>query len=266
MKKIISLILSLVMMLSFTACGTKAEATWQEHYDIGIKYVNEAKYEEAILSFTKALEIDPKQAPVYIALAEVYVQQENYTAAAETLDKAIAEIGRTDELTAAKDKIPSGTDYPGAVREDRHDLDDGRYFINYYDEEGNCILTIFHDVDGTVLYHLTTEAEFEYYDNGNIKTIFEYQTYQWRDNDKPEMLLMIYHHDENGELIWANEAVYFADSLTYIENDDGSPAPYSVKGFEEDGRWWIEEYDADGYFIRLTEYDADGSVVYVEEP
>jgi len=265
MKKLISLILSLVLVLSFTACGDKAGAGWQEHYDLGIKYVNEEKYEEAVLAFLKALEIDPTQQAVYIALAEVYARQGNYTAAQEILDKAIAEIGETADLTGAKDKIPYGTDYPGAASEKRHDLEDGRYFIDYYDEEGNCILTIFHDTDGTILYHLTEEEEFEYYDSGNIKTVFRYQTYQWRDDDRPGMLLMISVYDENGEMVWSNEPVYFGTDITYIKNGSDSPAPYSVKGFEEDGRWWVEEYDADGNYAYRTEYDADGSVIYVDE-
>jgi len=94
MKKLISLILSLVLVLSFTACGDKAGAGWQEHYDLGIKYVNEEKYEEAVLAFLKALEIDPTQQAVYIALAEVYARQGNYTAAQEILDKAIAEMAK----------------------------------------------------------------------------------------------------------------------------------------------------------------------------
>ena len=105
MKKIISIVLSLVMMLSFVGCGQKAVAGWQEQYDLGIKYVNEAKYEEAILAFTKALEIDPKQQPVYIAMADVYIRQGDYTAAQETLAKAETETGTSAELTQTKEKL-----------------------------------------------------------------------------------------------------------------------------------------------------------------
>ena len=71
MKKLLSFILAVVLMVTSAGCSN-AEARWQEQYDLGIKFVNEAKYEEAILSFTKALEIDPKQPVVYIRLADAY--------------------------------------------------------------------------------------------------------------------------------------------------------------------------------------------------
>ena len=162
------------MMLSFTACGTKAEATWQEHYDLGLKYVNEAKYEEAILAFNKALEIDPKPAPVYIALAEVYVRQENYTAAQETLDKAITEIGETEELLAEKENLndkqtpqnnnisgegeapqpsapaSSAEEVPGVVRTERNDDGDGSYRIKGYDSQGYLICKYWYNADGSL--------------------------------------------------------------------------------------------------------------------
>lgn len=63
MKKIIHLILSLILIAGLCACGAK---TWQKQYDLGMRYLTEGSYEEAILAFTAAIEIDPKNADAYI--------------------------------------------------------------------------------------------------------------------------------------------------------------------------------------------------------
>ena len=57
-KKFLVLILTLALL---TACGKKAP-TWQEQYDLGIRYLSEGNYQEAILAFTAAISIDPKVA------------------------------------------------------------------------------------------------------------------------------------------------------------------------------------------------------------
>lgn len=55
-----------------TSCGQKTP-TWQEQYDLGIRYLSEGNYEEAIIAFSAAIKIDPKQASAYIARGDAYV-------------------------------------------------------------------------------------------------------------------------------------------------------------------------------------------------
>ena len=59
-----------LMMVILSAC---ANTSWQEKYDLGMKYLAEGNYEEAILSFTAAIEIDPKQPLAYIGRGDAYV-------------------------------------------------------------------------------------------------------------------------------------------------------------------------------------------------
>ena len=56
----------------FSASACKSQPTWQEQYDLGIRYLSEGNYEEAIIAFTAAIEIDPQQALAYIGRADAY--------------------------------------------------------------------------------------------------------------------------------------------------------------------------------------------------
>ena len=69
----------LFLTLMLTACGQQArqeetvqKPTWQEQYDLGVRYLSEGNYQEAIIAFTTAIEIDPKQAPAYVGRGDAY--------------------------------------------------------------------------------------------------------------------------------------------------------------------------------------------------
>lgn len=79
MKRIVNFLLALAILAGVTACsgpaGTQSEPqkpTWQEQYDLGVRYLSEGNYEEAIIAFTAAIEIDPKQAPAYVGRGDAY--------------------------------------------------------------------------------------------------------------------------------------------------------------------------------------------------
>ena len=58
MKKLISIILSIFLAISFTSC-TKAEAAWQKRYETGKRYISELGYQNKIQSFNSDVDIDP---------------------------------------------------------------------------------------------------------------------------------------------------------------------------------------------------------------
>ncbi len=94
MKRAISLVLVVITgILSVVGCGQKAP-TWQEQYDLGVRYLSEDNYEEAIIAFTAAIEIDPKRAPAYVGRGDAYVlsgeTEENLVAAQADYKEAIA--------------------------------------------------------------------------------------------------------------------------------------------------------------------------------
>ena len=72
MKKIYLFIGIFVLSVCAAACGKSTLEKWQEQYDLGMRYLEEQNYEEAIVAFTAAIEIDPQNADAYFALADVY--------------------------------------------------------------------------------------------------------------------------------------------------------------------------------------------------
>lgn len=101
MKKITALFSAITLILGLCACGqasvgqspSSIASAWQEQYDLGMRYLKEGNYEEAIIAFTAAIEIDPKQAPAYVGRGNAYVlsgeTEENLTAAQADYEKAI---------------------------------------------------------------------------------------------------------------------------------------------------------------------------------
>lgn len=85
MKRAYGLSLAVALMLVLIGCGDTTGDTWQEQYDLGIRYLSEGSYEEAIIAFTAAIEIDPKQPIVYMRLADAHERNGDLQAALTVL-------------------------------------------------------------------------------------------------------------------------------------------------------------------------------------
>ena len=105
MRRIVSLLLTITLVLGLCACGQKAGATWQEQYDLGVKYLSEGNYEEAIVAFTAAIEIDEKRPEGYLGLADTYTALGDLEKAVEVLELALEKIGANDEIQEKMDEI-----------------------------------------------------------------------------------------------------------------------------------------------------------------
>ncbi len=102
MKRLLFTAVILFMVTALYACGQKpmveeqSVPTWQEQYDLGVRYLSEGNYEEAIIAFTAAIEIDLKQPPAYVGLANVYIAIEDYDKAEEVITSGQAACGEQD--------------------------------------------------------------------------------------------------------------------------------------------------------------------------
>jgi hypothetical protein len=93
--------LYVLIMVFIAGCGGGAQVAsvgWQEQYDLGLRYLGEGGYEEAVVAFTAAIAIDPKQAVVYVGRGDAYVGLEQHETAvpdyeqAITPDESVAEV------------------------------------------------------------------------------------------------------------------------------------------------------------------------------
>lgn len=278
MKKLLSLLLSIIMILSLTACGTKAEASWQEQYDLGMKYVNETKYEEAILAFTKAIEIDPKLAPAYIELANIYIIQDSIEKAAEILnqgneyaeDKSSIE-DKLKELSPQEDTIFYNVDHSVIfpIEEIPNLTIDKSVIVDYEVNEYNNNVTYGYDSEG---YEIT------YVDNGSPS----YQKEREYDNSRRIIKQLIkefdtsttyikYIYEENSTIVGIQAYHYVDydwgewvnDSLSYVMR---SPENKVIDVLYSQGSSIIiinsvYEYDAKSHSIYITEYDENRNII-----
>lgn len=90
MKRGRVIVYAVLLVMFLAACGKSAETLLQEQLDLGYRYLSEMNYEQAIIVFNKAIEIDEKAAEAYAGLGAVYSAQENYSAAAEAYRQALA--------------------------------------------------------------------------------------------------------------------------------------------------------------------------------
>ena len=61
----------LALCLSGCSCAKRTEERWNEQYDVGMQYLLEGDYQEAILAFTATIEIDPMRPESYLERAAV---------------------------------------------------------------------------------------------------------------------------------------------------------------------------------------------------
>lgn len=123
MNKLTKTLLVIVLLLALIVGGMiamillRGEASnWQEQYEMGMRFLLDGKYEQAILAFNAALEIEPNRAEIYLARGEAYTHlgdweaaQRDYSTAAE-LDPDLEQeaMRRLEELAAQRQTDPEG--------------------------------------------------------------------------------------------------------------------------------------------------------------
>ena len=182
MRKLSAILLGFVLLLTACAGGTSSGSsgsgtsdgtpTWQEQYDLGVRYLSEGNYEEAIIAFTAAIEIDAKkpeahtgrgqayvlsgeteenltaaladfeaaldqdetQTSAWLGLADVYIRQGDYDKALEVLREALEKTENDPSITDKIAEVEAGniTDSSGNLRR-----------LNYYDADG--VLQWYHE-------------------------------------------------------------------------------------------------------------------------
>lgn len=224
---------------------TNEPLSWQEQYDLGTRYLSEGNYREAIIAFTKAIGIDPKQADAYIGLADAYTGIGDIESAIGALEKGIEAIDETDKLLSKITEIqalsestltPDNARKPvdGYPTTKRHDNPNGSYTIIEFDQYGMISSSKYY----TSEEQLSSETSYEYDKDGK------------RVRDKRKW------YNDNGHHI-----------VTYYKDYDNQEriVSKSATGDRDDGKSWNEEHRYDysnplvaGIHVRLIE---DGMIL-----
>lgn len=72
MKRMAAWVLVLAMLLALAGCS-QAER-WQKQYDLGMRYLSEQNWEEAVLAFGEAIRIDPNRPEAYLGRGDACFQ------------------------------------------------------------------------------------------------------------------------------------------------------------------------------------------------
>lgn len=310
MKRFLCLILSAVFLLGLMGCGEKpAESavsveepkgpTWQEQFDLGLRFLSEGNYKEAILAFTVAIDIDPKRAEAYVERANAYIGSgetaENLTLAladyesARGLDTKLAAVYlgladvyiRQGEYEKALEILKEGLAQTNdaALADRLAEVESGQY----KDSSGKIRFKTEYDSYGTALRHFT----YTYNDAGFLTETYWYNmagnlegynifvlneagkrtvTYLYGP-DNTETCRWVYEYNEAG--LEVRQELRYGDVLAYYwtsEYDDQNRI-IRADGFEPDGRrggWETWEYDAAGNISRHEQYNRDGRLNYYE--
>ncbi|WP_295635341.1 tetratricopeptide repeat protein [uncultured Intestinimonas sp.] len=267
-QKLGGVLLAVVLLL--TACSGQGTGSWQEQYDLGVRYLSEGNYEEAILAFTAAIEIDPSRAEAYAGRGGAYIASGETE---ENLATALADYEADDALETLREAVEH-TDDP-AVAEKLAEMEGGTFTdsaglrrrVNHYDGVG--------ELSSYSLYEYDTEGhilqESSYDPSG---ALIQYVLHEWSNGKHskvswywPDGTLDIYNtyeYDSNGAILV--ERHYTGDGelngyTIYERNEEG----FTIRNdfYDADGNlhsYSTFEYDINGNQTRYTYHNADGTI------
>ena len=295
-----------ILVLCMSACGNNVEqtesseieniiTTWQEQYDLGMQYLEDGDYEQAIVAFTAAIELDPKQAPIYIGraqayigsgeteenlsaaltdyesalalddmnpdiylgIADVYIRQGDYEKAKEILNQALENLGENEAISEKLNELENG---------DIKDSDGKTHRRRGFDENGNLLWyhDLFYGTDGMeskVIAYTADGVEtgqVECFYNGSQGQGYYYSL------GTGELTMYREEYDEHGSVILQEE--YTSDgemsrSFKFNTIYDEKGNAIEVQCEQSDGHNWTSksEYDDDGNQVAQYSY-TDGEL------
>lgn len=270
MKRILSTSIVIVLILSLIGCGQLNLDTWQGQFDLGIKLLDEGNYEEAILAFTKSIQIDPNHPEVYVYRGQAYISidetGENLTLAYDDFNKAImldkncvnAYLGLADvyirrgEFEKAIEILKEGLSNIGKSKEIEEKIKEFES-NEIKDSSGNVRKNINYNPDGTVAsYEVYT------YKNGRISECKVFN------NDGTLSVTCIYEYNEQGQRTKVSQYDNTGILMDYwIYKHDSKGRETSGHCYDENGkllRYSNSEYNDTEKTEKVSQYSADGTL------
>ena len=267
-----------MLLLGLCACAQKADtAAWQEQYDLGVKYLSEGNYEEAIIAFTAAIKIDPKNPLAYIGRGGAYVgsgeTEENLTAARTDYEKAIEldetnvdawlgladvyiRMGEYDKAGEVLHQALEKTENAPSIADKLAELESG----SVSDSSGNIRRSSHYNGSGALIGYFT----YTYDSEGFRKTVTAYDaagnqvdygeyTRTFTGDTTQETGYMEY----IGDTVWLQKVV--SESTTHADGSTEESQTY----YDRDGNvssYIRIYYDSAHRCVRREDYDPDGSL------
>ena len=106
---IIAAVIAAAVIFAAAGSGMDSTSVLNEKLELGQKYLVELDYSNAVLEFTDAINIDPKNPDAYIGLAEAYIGTGDTEKAIETLESGYEETG-DERIKKMLDELTGGSD------------------------------------------------------------------------------------------------------------------------------------------------------------
>ena len=247
MKKITGFFFALLLLFQLGACGQNTP-TWEEQYDLGVRYLSEGNYDEAIIAFTAAIEIDPKRAEAYVGRGDAYIgsgeTEENLVAALSDYQTAL-ELASTQAniyLRIADCYVAMG-DIPSAVEILK---------VGIAETDASELKSRLEEYESQLLPEEITVLTKQSY------VIYEYLSRgDYGDDQEFRESYSIYEYDSNGYLIHQED--WFCDHSPWSSESDQWALTRSVDyTYNAESKEWVEtearRYDGEFEPVILKHY------------
>lgn len=276
-------IIVVAVIAGFFACSNRTEVRVRKQLALGQKYLEEMNYEQAVVAFELALEIEPMSVEAYLGLVEVYIRTGDFEIALEYATKGY-EVTKDERLKEKINMIESGNIFAenGWIMKESDYEGDGSlngYFTYTYRLDGKIKTVTAYHGDG----RFSGEIAYQYDEEG--RGIVE----RWEsDGDDGELNMFKAEHERNeegkvirtnvynndGKLSHCEEYEYDADGKLTIIRDyyDGVLSEYEEHQYDSDGKEIRVDYyfvngnsvgDGETHYYQEHECDAEGKVIRI---
>ena len=246
------------LIISFAVAGGNDEKL-QKQLDLGNKYLEEMDYEQALVAFEAALDINPMNADAYLGIVEVYIRTNEFEKALVIAKEGYEATG-DERLKEKIDMIEKGDIFASngwAMRQSCYDAE-GKLLYYYqftYNLKGQKDSVTRCDANGSEIEHL----ELDYDEEGR-----ELVSYGTQDDDGMiRMIKYTFEYDNNTTRTIHHDGI--SDVVDWYEeneiSEDGKvmhSVRYSADGIVQNS--YDHEYDESGNMIKLFQYDAKGNL------
>lgn len=232
--------------------------------DLGNKYLEAYDYEQAVIQFKKAIEINPMSVEAYLGMVEVYIRTGDFDMALEYAKKGY-ELTGDERLREKAEMIESGNvmaSNGNLMRVSYYDGDDNLigYEIFTYNLLGQKETTSVYDENG-----MEVDVGLFQYDQNNNRTIGYYYFPSIQRLERLEC-----EYDQEGNVVkeekFENKSGKFVECIEYEYDSEGRKIRQNYYDEHNKLKYYDEmENNSEGKCTKLSRFDEMGNLTGYEE-